>query len=95
MMHRTRLLTGFLLVIYGFLSACMQAPGVSQSPLPTSTANLTQSPEPDRIQLDQDQLLAMEQAAVSDNISTKIDPVNELSGSLVLCIPGKRARSKA
>lgn len=83
-MHRTRLFTSCILVIYGFLSACMQAPEVSQSPLPTPSTNLTQSPEPDRVALDQDQLLAMEQATVSENLSPKTDPVNELSGSLVL-----------
>jgi maltose-binding protein MalE len=56
---------------------------VSQSPLPTSSTNLTKSPEPDQVKLNQEQLL-QEQAAVSDKLSTKTDPVKELSGSLVL-----------
>jgi len=82
-MNRTRLLTNYL-VIYWFLSACTQAPEVTQSPSPAVSPMITEMPETVRVQLAQKPLPVIEQPATTNGLTFTTDPAIELSKPIVL-----------
>jgi len=83
-MNRTRLLTSLLIVFYWFLSACAQAPEVTQGPSPAVFPMITETPESLRVQLAQKPLPAAEQPAVTKHLTSTSDPALELSNSIVI-----------